>query len=133
MEKLPSPGPTFVEKPIVLCNITIALPCQLREMSQKLPAGLGLRMLLRTILLMFPLLLTGCADQLPSVKPLARFSDLVRGYDKTMTKEERQAAIEELKEVQARAQQQGGTKPEPAAKAQQSGKQAAAKAAQKQD
>jgi hypothetical protein len=102
-------------------------------MSQKLPTGLGLRMLLRTILLMFPLLLTGCADQLPSVKPLARFSDLVRGYDKTMTKEEQQAAIEELKAEQARAQDQGGAKPESAAKAQQSAKQTAAKTAPKQD
>ena len=89
-------------------------------------------MLLRTILLMFPLLLTGCADQLPSVKPLARFSDLVRGYDKTMTKEEQQAAIEELKAEQARAQEQGGAKPDTAAKAQQ-GSQTAAKAAPKQD
>ena len=90
-------------------------------------------MLLRTIVLTFPLLLGGCADQLPSVKPLARFSDLVRGYDKTLTKEEQQAAIEELKEEQARAQQQGGVKTEPAAKPQQSTKQTAAKAAPKQD
>ena len=90
-------------------------------------------MLFRTILLMFPLLLSGCADQLPSVKPLARFSDLVRGYDQTMTKEEQQAAIEELKEEQARAQQQGGAKPDSAAKAQQRGNKTAAKAAPKLD
>lgn len=64
------------------------------------PAGLVFAVLI-------PLFLGGCADSLTTGKPLSRFTDLVRGYDKTMTKEEQKAAIAELQEEQARAKQDG--------------------------
>ncbi len=65
---------------------------------------------------------SGCADSLASKSPMARFSDLVKGYDKTLTKEQQAAAITELQSEakhQEGAAPQDGTapvpKPEPAA------------------
>jgi uncharacterized protein HemX len=65
---------------------------------------------------------SGCADSLTSKGPMARFSDLVKGYDKTLTKEQQAAAIAELQSEakhQEGAAPQDGTasvpKPEPAA------------------
>jgi hypothetical protein len=69
---------------------------------------------------MLPMLwLGGCADTVPSERPLKRFTDLVRGYDQTLTKEEQKAVITELKNDKARQQQQAGEEtigsaPEPA-------------------
>lgn len=57
---------------------------------------------------LLPLFLAGCADSLTSGQPLSRFTDLVRGHDKTMTKDEQKAEIAELQAEQARAKQQQG-------------------------
>jgi uncharacterized protein HemX len=64
----------------------------------------------------------GCADSVASKGPIGRFSDLVKGYDKTLTKEQQAAAIAELqseaKHQEGAAPQDGTaavTKPEPAA------------------
>lgn len=69
-----------------------------------------LLMLLRAaccIFLMVPTLsLSGCADTVPADRPLKRFTDLVRGYDHTLTKTEKNAVIEELQNDQARQRQQ---------------------------
>lgn len=56
---------------------------------------------------MLPVLwLGGCADSLPEAKPLKRFTDLVRGYDSTLTNSERQAVISELQKDKERQQDQ---------------------------
>jgi hypothetical protein len=56
---------------------------------------------------MLPVLwLGGCADSLPEAKPLKRFTDLVRGYDSTLTNAERQAVISELQKDKERQQDQ---------------------------
>ena len=52
------------------------------------------------------LLLGGCADQLPTGQPMKRFTELVRSYDKTLTKSEKNAAITELQEDKERQQEQ---------------------------
>ena len=52
------------------------------------------------------LLLGGCANQLPTGQPMKRFTELVRSYDKTLTKSEKDAAITELQEDQERQQEQ---------------------------
>ena len=54
------------------------------------------------------LLLGGCADQLPTGQPMKRFTELVRSYDKTLTKSEKNAAISELQEDKERQQEQIG-------------------------
>lgn len=82
-------------------------------MSHSLTIGLKIRMPFRLAGLVFAALMAlslgGCADSLTAGKPLSRFTDLVRGYDKTMTKEEQKAAIAELQEEQARAKEDGKT------------------------
>jgi uncharacterized protein YihD (DUF1040 family) len=50
--------------------------------------------------------LGGCADSLPEAKPLKRFTDLVRGYDTTLTSSEKQAVITELQKDKERQQDQ---------------------------
>jgi len=52
------------------------------------------------------ILLTGCASSLPNQGPLQRFSDAIRGYDDTLTKSEREAAISDLKDEKDRQQAQ---------------------------
>ncbi len=48
------------------------------------------------------LLLSGCADTLPDGDRLQRFSDAIRGYDKTLTTAEKEAAISELQQDKQR-------------------------------
>ncbi len=48
------------------------------------------------------ILLSGCASSLPDQGPLQRFSDAIRGYDNTLTKSEREAAISDLKQEKDR-------------------------------
>ena len=50
--------------------------------------------------------LGGCADQLPSMQPMKRFTELVRGYDETLTESEKKAAIDELQKDKERQQEQ---------------------------
>jgi len=50
--------------------------------------------------------LGGCADSMPDAKPLKRFTDLVRGYDQTLTESEKKAAIAELQKDKERQQEQ---------------------------
>ncbi|MEM9590012.1 MAG: hypothetical protein AAF967_01590 [Pseudomonadota bacterium] len=52
------------------------------------------------------ILLSGCASSLPDQGPLQRFSDAIRGYDNTLSKSEREAAISELKDEKDRQQAQ---------------------------
>ena len=61
------------------------------------------------------LLLGGCADSMPDGTRLKRFTDLVRGYDHTLTKSEKDAAIAELQKDKERQEEQTG-KGEPAQK-----------------
>jgi hypothetical protein len=69
-----------------------------------------LPMLLRSaycLLVMLPALCVGgCADSMPDAKPLKRFTDLVRGYDSTLTSAEKQAVISELQKDKERQQEQ---------------------------
>jgi hypothetical protein len=46
--------------------------------------------------------LAGCTDTMPDGKPLRRFTDLVRGYDRTLTEEEKKRVIKQLREEQER-------------------------------
>lgn len=52
------------------------------------------------------ILLSGCASSLPDQGPLQRFSDAIRGYDNTLTKSEREAAISDLKQEKDRQEAQ---------------------------
>ena len=54
------------------------------------------------------LFLGGCADSMPDAKPLKRFTDLVRGYDSTLTSAEKKAVISELQKDKERQQEQLG-------------------------
>ena len=49
----------------------------------------------RLAVVLIPLGLGACADSLTSGQS-SRFSDLIRGYDKTLTKSEQKAAIDEM-------------------------------------
>lgn len=53
-------------------------------------------------------LLGGCADSMPEARPLKRFTDLVRGYDRTLTESEKEAVISELQKDKERQQEQLG-------------------------
>jgi hypothetical protein len=59
-----------------------------------------LRLLPRLTLLILsavlPLGLSGCADSFVGKGPMAKFADLTKAYDKTLTKEQQAAAIAEL-------------------------------------
>ena len=50
--------------------------------------------------------LGGCADQLPTMQPIKRITSLVRGDDRTLTEEEKKAAISELMKDKERQQEQ---------------------------
>ncbi len=52
------------------------------------------------------ILLSGCASSLPDQGPLQRFSDVIRSYDNTLTKREREAAISDLQKEKDRQQVQ---------------------------
>ena len=54
------------------------------------------------VLLLLGFCLAGCTDTMPDRKPLKRFTDLVRGYDRTLTEEEKQRVIKQLREEQER-------------------------------
>jgi hypothetical protein len=73
----------------------------LTKMLRTLP-----RLALRLLAVLLPLGLGACADTLTSGQPLASSTELLHGYDKTLTKTEQQAAINELKSDQAKAAQQ---------------------------
>jgi len=51
-------------------------------------------------------LLAGCADTMPDGTRLKRFTDVIRGYDNTLTKSEREAAISDLQKEKERQEQQ---------------------------
>jgi len=53
------------------------------------------------------LLLGGCADNMPDGTRLKRFTEVIRGYDSTLTKSEREAAISELQKEKERQEQLG--------------------------
>jgi hypothetical protein len=50
----------------------------------------------------------GCADSMPDGTRLKRFTEVIRGYDSTLTKSEKAAAISELQKEKERQQQQVG-------------------------
>jgi hypothetical protein len=52
------------------------------------------------VLLLLGFCLAGCTDTMPDRKPLKRFTDLVRGYDRTLTEEEKKRVIKQLREDQ---------------------------------
>lgn len=54
------------------------------------------------------LLLGGCAESMPDGTRIKRFTDLVRGYDDTLTKSEKDAAIAELQKDKERQDEQTG-------------------------
>jgi hypothetical protein len=59
------------------------------------------------IVAMLPALwLGGCADTMTAGQPIKRFTDLVRGYDRTLTESEKKAVITELKKDKERQQEQ---------------------------
>jgi len=53
------------------------------------------------------LLLGGCADSMPDGTRLKRFTEVIRGYDSTLTKSEKAAAISELQKDKERQEQLG--------------------------
>ncbi|HUU25418.1 MAG TPA: hypothetical protein VMW68_07630 [Methyloceanibacter sp.] len=53
------------------------------------------------------LLLGGCADSMPDGTRLKRFTEVIRGYDSTLTKSEKEAAISELQKDKERQEQLG--------------------------
>jgi hypothetical protein len=71
-----------------------------------------LSMFLRSACCAFALLpalcLSGCADTMPEGKPLKRFTEMVRGYDHTLTKSEKKAVIDDLQQEKERQQTQIG-------------------------
>jgi len=54
------------------------------------------------------ILMAGCADTMPDGARLKRFTEVIRGYDNTLTKSEREAAISDLQKEKERQQQQLG-------------------------
>jgi hypothetical protein len=65
-----------------------------------------LRMLSRSasaiVIVLAALGLGGCADSLTAGQPLQRFTDLMKPYDKTLTKEQQKAAIAEMQNAQVK-------------------------------
>lgn len=57
---------------------------------------------LRLLALVIPLGLGACADTLSS-NEVSSSSELLKGYDKTLTKSEQQAVISDLEDAQAKA------------------------------
>jgi hypothetical protein len=62
-----------------------------------------LRFALRLLAVLLPLGLGACADTMTAGQPLASSAELLRDYDKTLTKTEQKAAITELKNDQEKA------------------------------
>jgi len=54
------------------------------------------------------LLISGCAGSAPDTSRLKRFTDIIRGYDDTLTEAEKDAAISELQKDKERQDQQTG-------------------------
>jgi hypothetical protein len=54
------------------------------------------------VLLLLGVFLAGCTDTMPDRKPLSRFTDLVRGYDRTLTDDEKKRVIKQLREDKER-------------------------------
>lgn len=54
------------------------------------------------------ILMAGCADSMPDGARLKRFTEVIRGYDNTLTKSEKEAAISDLQKEKERQQQQLG-------------------------
>jgi hypothetical protein len=54
------------------------------------------------------ILMAGCADSMPDGTRLKRFTEVIRGYDNTLTKSEKEAAISDLQKEKERQQQQLG-------------------------
>lgn len=52
--------------------------------------------------------MAGCADNMPDGTRLQRFTEMIRGYDSTLTKSEKEAAISELQEEKKRQKKQLG-------------------------
>lgn len=52
------------------------------------------------------LLLGGCASSMPDTSRLQRFTEVIRGYDSTLTKTEKEAAISDLQNEKERQQGQ---------------------------
>lgn len=52
-------------------------------------------------------LMAGCADSMPDGTRLKRFTEVIRGYDTTLTESEKKAAISELQKEKERQQQLG--------------------------
>ena len=67
------------------------------------------RSALRLLAVLLPLGLGACADTLTSGQPVASSSELLREYDKTLTKTEQEAVISELQKDQAKATGQEDT------------------------
>jgi hypothetical protein len=53
------------------------------------------------------LVLAGCADSMPDGARLKRFTEVIRSYDNTLTKTEKEAAISELQMEKERQQKAG--------------------------
>lgn len=54
------------------------------------------------------ILMAGCADSMPDGTRLKRFTEVIRGYDNTLTESEKKAAISDLQKEKERQQQQIG-------------------------
>ena len=54
------------------------------------------------------ILMAGCADSMPDGARLKRFTEVIRGYDNTLTESEKEAAISDLQKEKERQQQQIG-------------------------
>jgi hypothetical protein len=62
-----------------------------------------LRLAVRLLAVLLLLGLGACADTITARQPLASSTELLRDYDKTLTKSEQKAAIDELKSDQEKA------------------------------
>jgi hypothetical protein len=74
-----------------------------------------LQFALRLLAVLLPLGLGACADTMTAGQPLASSAVLLRDYDKTLTKTEQKAAIDELKNDQEKAEKQEGATQQDAA------------------
>ena len=76
-----------------------------------------LRLAVRLLAVLLLLGLGACADTITAGQPLASSTELLRDYDKTLTKSEQKAAIDELKNDQEKAANAPAPAPaQPAAK-----------------
>lgn len=73
-----------------------------------------LRFALRLLAVLPPLGLGACADTMTARQPLASSTELLRDYDKTLTKSEQKAAIDELKNDQEKAAKEESAAPQDA-------------------